>query len=170
MENASKALVIAGGILIALMILASFMFLFNQMSENANLQDEQQKAEEIVEFNSPYEVYQRNLLRGYDIVTVSNKANDYNINYRNKTEETDINQEIHIYVTFKLDDWEEFRKNTSYDLTAYFKDLRKNNKEKFDIFEEKYFKCTKMEYNNITGKIKALYFEEQDGIALLEKD
>ena len=157
-------------VLIALMILAVFIYFFSQVTKSANVQDKQQKIEQINEFNKPYESYQRNLLRGYDIVTVSNKANDYNIRYRESNiAKTDKDEEIHIYVTFKLGDFDKFKNNEVSDLTEYFKDVKNNYKQKIADFREKYFKCTDVKYNGVTGKVNALYFEELDGNKLFNK-
>lgn len=166
MENASKALLMAGGILLALILLTAFVYLFGQVSQNAKEQDRLQQMEQINEFNAQYEAYQRNLLIGVDIASVCNKANSNNIKNQNK----DINEEIHIYVTF-MEGWEEFNKKTKYDMTTYdFDGMKKNNSDKFYSFKTKYFKCTKVEYNSDTGKVKALYFTEIDGIALLRNE
>ena len=78
MENATKALMIAAGILIAIMLMGSFIYLFNQISENTNAQDKEKLMEQINEFNKPYEAYQRNLIRGVEIASLCNKANSYN--------------------------------------------------------------------------------------------
>lgn len=166
MENASKALIIAGGILLALILLGTFVYLFGLMTQNTNEQDRVKLMEQIVEFNKEFESYERNLLRGVDIASVCNKANNYNI----QNEKKDINESIVIHVTL-MNDWEDLSKDTDYimtDRTKFdFDKMKKNESSKFYEFKTKYFKCTKVEYSQDTGKVTAMYFKEIDGIGLL---
>lgn len=169
MENASKALIIAGGILLALILLATFVYLFGLMTQNTKEQDRVQLMEQIAEFNKQYESYERNLLRGVDIASVCNKANNYNI----QNEKKDIKERIVIHVTL-MADWENLSKNTDYimtDRTIFdFDKMKKNESSKFYEFKIKYFKCTKVEYSRETGKVTAMYFKEINGMALLKNE
>lgn len=165
MENATKALMIAAGILFALILFGTFIYLFTQISQNSNLQDKAKLMEQVNEFNKPYEAYQRNLIRGVEIASLCNRANSYN------TQNYDLGKEekIHIYITLTLEDWEEKRKNVQYDMTGYnFDQMKKNNAQGFHDFKIKYFKCEKIEYNKNTGKVNKMYFIEVDEEALFE--
>jgi len=161
MENASKALIIAAGVLLALILLGTFIYLFGQMSQVAREQDRVELMEQISEFNKQYESYQRNLLRGVDIASVCNKAKSYN----EKNKRQDINEEIHVYVTL-ISDWDDFSKNTRYKMTdddgPDWDNIRNNDSDSFYTFKIKYFKCDKIEYSKDTGKVTALYFTEID--------
>ena len=163
MENATKALIMAGGILLALIILAAFTYLMGQMSITAKEQDRVKLLEQVSEFNKQYEAYERNLLRGVDIASVCNKANSNNM----INERKEIEEEIRVYVTF-IQDWDDKAKDIKHDMTEFnFDNLKKNESDKFYTFKTKYFKCEKMEYNEDTAKVTALYFTEIDGKALL---
>ncbi len=78
MENASKALIMAGSVLIALIVIGAFILMFN------NLTDYQQKTEvtveqqQIVEFNNQFSTYDRTGLRGTDMLSLMNRIIDYN--------------------------------------------------------------------------------------------
>lgn len=74
MENATKALLIAGGILIAMMTLALLVYVFGYMTDFAESQDRVAATQEIVEFNEGYEAYNKKKMYGTDIITVVNKA------------------------------------------------------------------------------------------------
>ena len=79
MENASKALAIAGSILLSIMIIATLLYMVNNIREVKNQEDEQLKQQQILEFNKEYESYEKNLMRGTDVITVINKANNSNL-------------------------------------------------------------------------------------------
>ncbi len=79
MENASKALIMAGGILIAIMVASLFVYLFTTYGSQAkDMYDriyERQKTEALNEYTQ-YEGTTENTI--YDVVTVINKAQDNN--------------------------------------------------------------------------------------------
>lgn len=79
MENASKALLIAGGILLALMTLSLVVYMSGATSRMMEAQDEKKAAEELAAFNMEYEAYNKRRMYGTDIITVVNKAINYNI-------------------------------------------------------------------------------------------
>lgn len=87
MENASKALIIAGGILLAMMILALLIYVSTSMSSVAEEQDKRILTQQIEEFNKGYLAYNKTRMYGTDVITVVNKA----INHNNTVEamETD---------------------------------------------------------------------------------
>lgn len=78
MENATKALLIAGGLLLAILILSLLILLFSNISSNQLAQEKRLEAEQLQEFNQQWEAYNKKALFGSDIITVVNKANDKN--------------------------------------------------------------------------------------------
>ena len=84
MENASKALLIAGGVLIALIILAMLLAMFNSISNIQKEQEEQTKIEQIAAFNSDFEAYTKKVMYGTDVITVMNKDIQNNLNTDSK--------------------------------------------------------------------------------------
>ena len=78
MENASKALLMAGGILIALLVLGALLLMFNQLSDYQRSNTELLNRSQISEFNSQFTQYARNDLQGYDLISLINKVVDYN--------------------------------------------------------------------------------------------
>lgn len=79
MENASKALIIAGSILIALLIISLLVMFYNNIKEFQGANENVDMAEQIAEFNKQYDVYYRDNLYGSDILSIANKVVDYNI-------------------------------------------------------------------------------------------
>ena len=74
MENASKALLIAGGVLLAVLVLSLFGLLLSNISSNQMAQEKTKQAEQLKEFNQQWEAYNKKALYGTDIITVVNKA------------------------------------------------------------------------------------------------
>lgn len=78
MENASKALIMAGGVLIALMILGALILMFNNLSNYQGTDIQNTREAQILEFNNQYETYNRDDVRGSDVYSLLNKVVDYN--------------------------------------------------------------------------------------------
>lgn len=78
MENASKALLMAGGMLMAMMVIALLLVMFNSISNYFNGDIQAQREAQIVKFNLEYESYNRDDVRGTEILSLLAKANDYN--------------------------------------------------------------------------------------------
>ena len=78
MENAAKALLIAGGILFAILILSLIVYVSNATTRMAEAQDQKKLVEELEAFNKSYEAYNKRRMYGADVITVVKKAIDYN--------------------------------------------------------------------------------------------
>jgi len=78
MENASKAILIAGGILFAMIIVALLLYLFNSMNLMGQADEDRKAAQQLAKFNAEYEAYNKKLMYGTDVITVINKAIDNN--------------------------------------------------------------------------------------------
>lgn len=78
MENASKALLMAAGVLISLVIIGAFILMMSNVTDYQNKSDVQVASEQIAEFNNTYETYNRNNVRGSDMVSLMNRVLDYN--------------------------------------------------------------------------------------------
>lgn len=78
MENASKALLIAGGVLLAMMILSLVVIMTSSLTDISEGQDRKKLTEQIEEFNKSYLAYNKTRMYGTDVITVVNKAIDHN--------------------------------------------------------------------------------------------
>ena len=74
MENASKALTMAASTLLAVMILVVIVYFFNNISAWPKQQDDMETAEQIAKFNKEYEVYDKKMMYGVDVISCLNKA------------------------------------------------------------------------------------------------
>lgn len=79
MENASKALLMAGGVLIALLVISLLVYFYSDIKDLMGINNKISVSEQIEEFNKQYDVYYRNNLYGSDILSLINKVYDYNI-------------------------------------------------------------------------------------------
>ena len=78
MENASKALIIAASVFIALMILGALLLMFNNLSNYQNVGTQTTREAQVIEFNNQYTSYDRKNVRGSDLYSLLNRAIDYN--------------------------------------------------------------------------------------------
>ena len=78
MENASKALIMAGSVLIALMIIGALILTFSNITAYQETNTRSTRSTQMAEFNSQYETYNRKDVRGSDLYSLLNKAIDYN--------------------------------------------------------------------------------------------
>ena len=83
MENASKALIIAGAILLAILIIGLGMLIFNQAKDTvgqANLDQET-----ITAFNSKFDAYIGNSIKGTNVKALLKMIRDNNLNINQTT-------------------------------------------------------------------------------------
>lgn len=135
MENAVKALTIAGGILLALMVLGALLLMFKNLSIYQNQKDASAKTSQIAEFNNQFMVYDKQDLTLMDLKSLYNKVSSHN--RKNPEEKIQTNVEG-VYPN----------------IAQEFKEISEEDK------QNKVFKCTKIEYENPQGKISKLLFEE----------
>lgn len=99
MENASKALLIAGGVLIALLVLGALLLMFNQLSSYQKSNVNLEKDTQLATFNDQFAQYARNDLKGNDLISLVNKVVDYN---KKTSGAGTINYDIKITVSIEL--------------------------------------------------------------------
>lgn len=98
MENASKALLMAAGILIGLILLTAGIYLFNTIRASQEAKYLNLSEEQILAYNAEFESYDKQRMYGTDVITVLNKAIDFNTQ-----NEWYSYQGYQIDVTFKLE-------------------------------------------------------------------
>ncbi len=111
MENASKALLIAGGILVALLIIGGLLLMFNTIGDYQRAQDSNKKTSQIAEFNMDFERYADDKgIKGADIVSLINKVIDYN-----KKSGIDNSVDYSIKMTLTVSGLDKFNRKYAYD-------------------------------------------------------
>lgn len=78
MENASKALIMAGSVLLALIVIGAFILMFTNLNDYQEKNDTAIEQKQIVEFNNQFSTYDRTGLRGTDMLSLMNRIIDYN--------------------------------------------------------------------------------------------
>lgn len=78
MENASRALIIAGSVLISLLVIAAAVFMFNQLSDLRQTQENAQMEDKLQSFYSNLDTYVEANKRGSDILSLANLIDDFN--------------------------------------------------------------------------------------------
>lgn len=78
MENASKALIMAGEVLIGIIIISALVLMFNSLTSYQNVEKQNEREAEVIQFNNKYEAYNRDDVRGNDLYSLINRVVDYN--------------------------------------------------------------------------------------------
>lgn len=94
MENVSYALRIAGGILIAVLVLSLLVFGYSKISDFKKQEDISKKDEQNAEFNKEFESYNKRVVTGYELVSLANYIKDMNTRYDASEGYTDITATI----------------------------------------------------------------------------
>lgn len=79
MENASRALLMAGGILLGVLILTLMVTLFISAREMSSGYDDQKQSEAVQKFNVNFTKYIGRNLTIHDVVTICNFAKENNV-------------------------------------------------------------------------------------------
>lgn len=114
MENASKALLMAAGMLIAILLISVGAFVYSKVKSLKTTEAEITAQKQVQAFNAEYESYNRRLLRGIDVISVVNKA------ISNNERQDPINDSDPCYVNIKI------IKTSTFDHSGYKVDIRGN--------------------------------------------
>lgn len=123
MENATKALIIAAGVLMGVLILsvAAYMFIsFGSTSAEVNKKLEQDRTNQ---FNTQFTSYEgKEDITIYNVITIVNLANNNNYNYELSEEERGNKSSYYINVKLGNENIERgFNSNRSDDYNTYIK-------------------------------------------------
>ncbi len=95
MENASKALIMAGSVLLAILIIGSLVFMFNTLSNLKNTEASAEDVEQLAKYNRQIETFNRDGLYGSEILSLANLIEDYNIRQSDLKGYTAITLEVY---------------------------------------------------------------------------
>lgn len=97
MDNAAKALLMAGGILIAIIVISLFIMAYSNITQLAQLKADEELRQEIVESNKKYLAFNKTAMYGTDVISILNLViSDNRIN------NVKAGEELYINVEFKL--------------------------------------------------------------------
>lgn len=150
MENASKALIMAGGVLIGILIISLAVYLFADFGSTSAQINAQNSQKQITEFNSKFTSYEEYKDKDgnwkitiYDIITLASYAKENNQYYEDSIEEK---------IDVKID-YNAIQNNTNKENQNLISDYT------CDDGTLKKFKCSNVEYN-ARGKVKSITFKE----------
>ncbi len=109
MENASKALIMAGSVLVSLIIISLLVGFFHQMQNLQQTELSKEQVQQAAEFNKPYTAYERDVY-GSELLSIANKVKDYNKRQAEIEDYTKI--EVEITISNDLD--EDYLKKGTY--------------------------------------------------------
>lgn len=133
MENASKALIMAGSILISILIISLLVMFYGDIKELIGVEHNEDILEQSAEFNKQYDVYYRDNLYGSDILSIANKVNDYNI----RQSEEQGYKKIEMIIIFNSDTKIRSSKDPTKLETVITKGSEWNSKELQELIEHK---------------------------------
>ena len=91
MENASKALIMAAGVLIGVLILSLAAFLFLDFGATSESVYSQMENQQLTQYNAQYTVYSgRKDITIYEIISIANLAKENNDYYKDYTDYEDV--------------------------------------------------------------------------------
>lgn len=156
MENASNALIIAGSILIAIIILSIGVLLFSSYTKVGESYEQTQATEALTKFNSKFTMFEgRTDITAQEIVSLVNYARNYN---KEKETNIEINVPNSKIVNGNL-------VNESKDLMVFIKEnstKTETNAEGKQEVKIIYFECNQIkdEYYDTKGRINKIEFKK----------
>lgn len=81
MENAARALEMAAGVLLGVLLMAAVAYFFSNIGVMPETQDQIMTQEQLTAFNKEFEVFQKSGMYGVDVISCLNKAKSNNEKY-----------------------------------------------------------------------------------------
>ena len=78
MENASKALIMAGSVLLAVLIITALIYIYSQISSLKQVEASSEEEKILAQYNKKIESFNRSGLYGSEILSLANLIEDYN--------------------------------------------------------------------------------------------
>ena len=155
MENASRALLMAAGVLIGILMLSLAVYLFATFGAESQELHEKTKHDQVLQFNAQFTIYSgRKDITIYDIISIANLAKETNNYYETFSDFTN-NYKVTVAIT-----------GISTHSTANFQDEDEEEKQTVlkkysmdsETHETKKFTCVDIEYHS-NGRIKSISFK-----------
>ena len=185
MENASRAIIIAGGILLGMIIVGFMIIGYNNIREYKQAEERSKEEQQVVDQNKKFESFDKTVVRGNDIISLTNLANSTNALRLDKDSNgkyiIDGYPEVKIWLSMSnehnngaqlpqmnIKQYKDTMKasgnnlkkdgKTYYLMNTYMEMLRKEEDVKYlNSFKTLFFECDVVEYDSY-GYVKAMYF------------
>ncbi len=146
MENASKALIMAGGVLIGVLIISLAVYLFVTFGQTSAEINSENSQKQLAQFNAKFTVYEgKENITIYDIITVAGYANENNEYYEN----SNLDYLIEVY-------WNNINVANKEGLNRLKNEMK--NQQKSDSLNLTKYECKVTEYNQ-NGRVKKISFK-----------
>lgn len=178
MENASRALIMAGAMLIAILTVSLLVWGWGRISQYNQKSEQVAMVEQITKLNREIESYDKQVVRGYELVSLANLIEDTNskfpisegytpvsalVNFR------DFEKSVTNYTAITKAQKNEL--TSGIELSTFMNEYYNVSKNGGDtsflkVFKESYFQCDNVEYsdykekNNSIAKVKRMTFTE----------
>lgn len=151
MENASKALIMAAGVLIGVLILSLAAFLFLDFGATSESVYSQMESQQLTQYNAQYTVYSgRNDITVYELISLANLAKENNEYYKDYTDYEDAYKvQVSLPGTPDLQDYKEKQ-----DWIVVYSKVNQQG----ELVAT--FKCIGIEYHSSSGRVKTINFEK----------
>jgi hypothetical protein len=161
MENASKALIIAGAILLSILIIAIGMYIYNSSTNSIYSAADQISSQEQQSFNSQWESYEQNQPGSSVKNMISKLISNAQVNAEEKTKLPDLLYEA----TESSDTAEQVESKVGSTNVKGMNTARSNIETKHNYYVE-------LHYASDTGLVDAIYihYEKPDTLPTLDKD
>ena len=143
MENAAKALEIAAGVLIGVLLMALIVYFFKSAGEWPQQEEDMASVEQVAKFNLEYEVYNKKGMYGVDVISCLNKAKDNNDKYFGDQSKLGFLTEGRHPKEYVIDVFVKINVNT--------KNRQTNNPSLEESIEVRYINDSKKEIKNMGG-------------------
>lgn len=159
MENASKALIMAGTILISIMVISISVYIINMFGEFTSEQERQRENQEIAKFNAQFLKYEgRTDITAQDIITVANLAAANNAFY--EFDATAHADEATLYVEVNVVGNARIEKLAEKESFLKIEDNVVLKNASGEVDRIKYYTCTSVEVSDITNRVYIINFRE----------
>lgn len=161
MENASNALIIAGGVLIGVLILSLAVYLFADFGSTSAEINKKTEEQQLVQFNSKFTTYESTEKKWtvYDVVTVAGYARENN-KYYTDSESDGLVDNTYFENNYKITVRFESINGTTDNLQNYSTDYYNNaiQDDQKNVTELPRYSCNIAYHDN--GRVKSLIFKK----------
>lgn len=153
MENASKALIMAAGVLIGVLILSLAAFLFLDFGVTSESVYSQMENQQLTQYNAQYTVYSgRKDITIYEIISIANLAKENNDYYKDYTDYEDAYKvQVSLIGTLWTPNFQDNEQKPDW-IVVYSKVDEQGNLKYM-------FECKGIEYHSSSGRVKNIKFD-----------
>ena len=164
MENASKGLLMAGGVLLAVIIISLFVRTYSSIGQFQRQQLSQEEAQQIEAFNKDYTKYAGQYVYGTEVITIINRVANYQTKNPGAAFEVDV-QFLSSY-TYTLSNGKKrttkgvLQLKGTGDKYSFIDDSTPASKENIKDLTNRAFLCTGVQNDAATGRVNKITFKE----------